>query len=194
MWYTFRFRFRWDGSSVPKWWLDLFIVDTVVRDLVDRHKASIRFWRFHRRAQNDAGGHTLSFFVYTDEHVSKSMNEAASAHQSIILLRENDLLADYRKENSGTEIEAASDPCWSKELRDAWPSYVMGISNMILELVSVIKSQREEPDGNAGIDGLATYYESVSARLAAIWQNEGSHALLHHLNAMFGYVPVLLSL
>lgn len=28
--------------------------------------------------------------------------------------------------------------------------------------------------------------------LTALWQNEGRHAFLHHLNALFGYEPILI--
>ena len=31
---------------------------------------------------------------------------------------------------------------------------------------------------------------AIDVSLNAIWRSEGSHALLHHLNALFGYRPV----
>ncbi len=33
-------------------------------------------------------------------------------------------------------------------------------------------------------------YERIEERLKELWKAEGGHALLHHLNALFGYVPV----
>ena len=36
-------------------------------------------------------------------------------------------------------------------------------------------------------------YARLNDRLCGIWQQQGRHAFLHHLNALFGYVPLLVS-
>jgi hypothetical protein len=63
---------------------------------------------------------------------------------------------------------------------------------MWLELVSQL-ARDEEPTGAAlSFDQLDGRYASAGAAITTLWQNEGRHAFLHHLNALFGYEPILI--
>jgi len=37
---------------------------------------------------------------------------------------------------------------------------------------------------------MRAFYREISQEVEATWRNEGGHAFLHHLNALFGYGPV----
>lgn len=191
-WYSFQFKFEFEQNTPPKWWLDILVIDTVVRDVMEKHKNDIGLWRFHRRADHDTSGHKLTLFCYTTEEVSIAIDEIARCHKSIVILKENSLLFDYTTGNSGSSVEGTSDPRWSIEVKKAWPYYIMGISQLILDLIDRIKNQQDPLDDGAGIDVIKRYYASINNRVIAIWQNEGGHAFLHHLNAMFGYTPILM--
>ena len=50
---------------------------------------------------------------------------------------------------------------------------------------------KDAPD--ADVDNLLQRYDNANDRITAMWQNEGRHAFLHHLNAIFGYVPITIN-
>jgi hypothetical protein len=42
-------------------------------------------------------------------------------------------------------------------------------------------------EGQASQGGLEDFYRVVNERLVELWRDEGGHAFIHHLNALFGY-------
>jgi hypothetical protein len=48
-------------------------------------------------------------------------------------------------------------------------------------------SEREFPASVRETEG---FYTRIDELVTEAWQEEGRHALLHHLNAMFGYRPI----
>ena len=164
-WYSFQFKFEFEQNTRPKWWLDILMIDTVVRDIMENHKNNIQLWRFHRRADHDESGHKFKLWCYTTEEVSIAIDEIARCHKSIGVLKENSLLLDYTTENSGSGVEGTSDPRWSNEVKKAWPYYIMGISQLILELIDLIKKQQDPLDDGAGIDVIERYYASIQGDL-----------------------------
>ena len=64
----------------------------------------------------------------------------------------------------------------------------MGVSALWLGLIDdFLEVAVEEVDDPLV---LLEEYRQVDARIAEIWRQEGQHALLHHLNAIFGYKPL----
>jgi hypothetical protein len=43
-----------------------------------------------------------------------------------------------------------------------------------------------------GFDRLEERYAGTGSDITALWKNEGRHAFLHHLNALFGYEPIVI--
>jgi hypothetical protein len=41
------------------------------------------------------------------------------------------------------------------------------------------------------ISALQDYYRTVDKEVQEAWETQGRHAFLHHLNAIFGYAPVV---
>lgn len=189
-WFSYQFRFKMQDDANPLWWLDLFVVDTIVRDVLEQYRDECHLWRFHRRAMHDASGHKLSFLCRTANDISESIHEVASSHATTRFLKEKSLLLDYTKEECGSDVEATSDSSWSHEVKKAWPFFIMGVSEMILELITQIKGQHGNLASENDLSSIENYYQSINERFTAIWRNEASHAFLHHFNAMFGYAPV----
>ena len=38
---------------------------------------------------------------------------------------------------------------------------------------------------------MVAFYQEVNTTLSELWRKEGRHAFLHHLNALFGYEPLI---
>jgi hypothetical protein len=81
-------------------------------------------------------------------------------------------------------IKDTSDPSWTPEMQRAWPHYIMGVSRFWLELIHELAASA---DKSADLD---TRYAAISDELDNLWLHQGDHALLHHLNAVFGYREV----
>jgi len=89
-------------------------------------------------------------------------------------------------------ISDTSDPNWSAPLRKAWPYYLMGASQMWLDLISGMADGEQETETPLTFDDLDHQYARINAAITTLWQNEGRHAFLHHLNALFGYEPIVI--
>ena len=63
---------------------------------------------------------------------------------------------------------------------------------MWLHLIDEIAAGEEAPPDSASPEELEAYYQRINETLTGHWQQEGRHALLHHLNALFGYQPLLM--
>ena len=67
----------------------------------------------------------------------------------------------------------------------------MGASQMWLELIS--ETLAELPSRNAALSLAENeqLYKEVNEIITSLWEVNGRHAFLHHLNALFGYNPVI---
>jgi hypothetical protein len=61
---------------------------------------------------------------------------------------------------------------------------------MWLALVSNLAEQELNTKKPTRDDELRQCYMRAYQRVGLCWQQEGGHALLHHLSAVFGYEPV----
>jgi len=195
-WFQFKFRFHTEEGRPPQWWLDLAVFDSVVRGVVRNFQSRIVLWRIHRRAGRDAAGHQFSLLVYTDEETATEIYEKVEDATIVRTLHEAALLKEYVFDNEDTacrrRVEGKSDPSWPIEIQRSWPHFIMGASEMCVALVGELKAADDTPDPSEGTMVLERYYEELSERLNNSWQQDGSHAYLHHLNALFGHTPVLL--
>lgn len=194
-WWYARFALAWSGDGTPDWHLDPLIAHRIVEPVLEAHRPDIGLWRFHRRAAHDAAGHQFSFIFHADADTARDVyaeladNPILQALQNAerVRLKTDDLTAPTRP-----DVAATSDPNWSPALAQAWPYYIMGVSEMWLSLVRQYAADRPLA-GGADLQALAGTYKHVSARLDETWSVEGQHALLHHLNAVFGYQPLTIT-
>ena len=89
-----------------------------------------------------------------------------------------------------TLIADSSDPAWSPVMQAGWPYYIYGVSRMWLHLVSHTANALIAESAPISFDETVKVYRRVDEEIDNIWQTEGHHALLHHLNAIFGYQPI----
>lgn len=194
-WWAVRFQLDWPPGGDPAWHLDALMAHQVVAPVLKNFDDKIFLWRFHRRASRDKTGHQFSFIFY---------GTPATAMDIVTLLRSDSRLARLKQDGvvnqitySDTDhigkpkIADTADPNWSEPVQRAWPYFIMGASRMWLELVEDIASRT---DGGQVPDDLAEqldFFRKVNGELTRTWQDEGRHALLHHLNALFGYGPLV---
>jgi len=195
-WWFVRFRVNWPEGAEPAWHIDLLTAHRIIKPLLEEHSRDIYLWRFHRRAARDAAGHQFSFIFFAPSETARQVYSEISQDPTLALARSagrilevvfDDLAAAARSNVSDT-----SDPNWSDALRRAWPFYLMGASQMWLDLVSQMTDDAHETKTHLAIDDLDHRYAGVHVAITRLWQNEGQHAFLHHLNALFGYEPILI--
>ena len=181
-------RFHWSPPSdgpVPTH-LDLAIAAEVVGPLLETHGADLRLWRFHRRWPADDVGHLFSWIVYAPPDTVIRLADLVRAHPLTQRLADEERLERFNVDElsgpKGAAIGATSDPDWSAEVREAWPEYIQGASRLWLGLV---RSAALDVPGD-----IDPRYRAVEARVERLWYEQADHAMLHHLNALFGYRPL----
>lgn len=194
-WWYARFRVAWPENADPSWHLDLLIAHLIVQPSLERHRPEIPLWRFHRRAARDGAGHQFSFIFFAPSGTAQHVYDEISNHPMTRELKSSgritDLICDNTETVSKPGVADTSDPNWSPVLRNAWPYYLMGASQMWIDLISSVSGDREA-ETIADLGEIENHYARVNDSINAIWQHEGRHAFLHHLNALFGYEPLVI--
>jgi hypothetical protein len=195
-WWQASFRMYWPQEQEALWHIDLLIAHEIVAPVLEQYKDRIALWRFHRRAARDEAGHQFSLLFYSS---------AATAYQVFNRLRSNELLSEMK--SSGTiisdhydntnkitkpRIKDTSDKRWPPSIRKSWPYYIMGASRMWLNLIADIRASQPNAGPFLSLQDKETLYKEVNAAITELWKQNGRHAFLHHLNALFGYEPVVL--
>jgi len=194
-WWYARFRMRWPEKTEPAWHIDPLIAHKIIAPLINSYANDIAFWRFHRRAARDAEGHQFSFTFYASQEIAKRIFQAL---QSNILLKKlkkaaiisSDVYDDTRS-ISVPNIEDTSDGNWKAPIRKSWPFFIMGVCQMWLSLIDEVAESISQKQTPSSPKKVLSFYEQVNQGIKILWQEQGCHSLLHHLNAIFGYEPVL---
>lgn len=184
-WWYIRFRMQWPEGEEALWYPDLWLADQVLRPVLDDETEAIALWRFHRRAARDGAGRQFSFIFRATPLTAARINKRIRDDALVRRLQDEGLLAQVVFEDHGSPkrsaVEDTSDPAWSTEMQRAWPHFIMGVSRLWLELIRELDRSGDWPQDPA------ERYAAISAAVDAHWRNEGGHALLHHLNAVFAY-------
>ena len=195
-WWFIRFQNRWPEGSTAEWYLDALIAHRIIAPIYDKYKDRIFLWRFHRRAARDAAGHRFSFIFYADAVTATEVILAVKRDSLLAELQRagtiKRVLADDTRQPARTDIGDTSDQRWSTIVKNTWPYFIMGASKTWLEMIDSEAERRGLSFDNTSIDELQSQYRSIDNDVRQAWQFEGHHAFLHHLNAVFGYMPVMI--
>lgn len=187
-WHIWRFRFSRADDGATQTHLDGLLADQLLFDAVLEHADEVRLWRFHRRWARDATGHQFSLMVFAPPAVARSITSGLEVAPLLKTLSEQGLLLQWRTDHMAGDAalrpSTTSDPRWPDEVQQEWPYFIMGVSRMWAGLV------RAEAGRHPGID-LHARYREADAALGQFWMHGARHALLHHLNALFGYRPLV---
>ena len=192
-WHAARFRFEWPEGAEPAWHRDLMLAHRVVGPVLAARQDRIPLWRFHRRAVRDATGHQFSFIFYADVATATEIMDALRTDALLATLQNKGIVtsihfSDPRKSQQPAVADTA-DKQWSPAVQRTWPYFIMGASRMWLGLIEAAASGKDK-DLSMNYNGLDALYRQADAEVTAAWRREGRHALLHHLNALFGYEPL----
>jgi hypothetical protein len=194
-WWAVRFRMNWPEDTPPSWYMDTLIAHPVVAPTLDHYQDRIDLWRFHRRASRDSAGHQFSFIFYTDVASARLItDEIRNDALTASLIRSGSVrrvLSEDPETITKPGIAATSDPVWPPAVQQAWPYFIDGVSRSWLELVEQTVQRSRPSVGDMSISALQDYYRTVDKEVQEAWETQGRHAFLHHLNAIFGYAPVV---
>lgn len=193
-WWRACFRMPFDEHNEPRWNLDLLLAEHLAAPALRRHAAQIPLWRFHRRAAKDALGHQFSLLFYSDRATAERLFAELQQDPLVPALIDRHylsrLIAPCGDPQPRPQLEATSDPAWDIRLQRTWPHFIMGVSAQWLALIEEVGAQF--PEESAAPDALLARYGRIQEEIDAIWREDGQHAYLHHLNALFGYQPLLI--
>lgn len=195
-WWRVAFQIDRPGTDATRWHLDLLLAHRVIAPAIMAHEHQMVAWRFHRRAADDATGHRFSFIFYAHRSVADEIYRVVQADPLLTMLK----LDGSVKQDSYTDtaviprpmIDDTSDRNWSEAMQAVWPIYINGVSQMWLTLIDIYARRLAGDSDDFSLAALEDLYMRVDAEVTARWREEGQHALLHHLNAMFGYEPLLI--
>jgi hypothetical protein len=194
-WWYARFQIEWPKDAEPLWHMDALLASEVLAPIIEEHRGEIALWRFHRRAARDHAGHQLSFIFYADPTTAARIFDRIRADSlTAQLQRAGKVLAvtcDPTASVDRPNLEDTSDRNWSPQLQRSWPYFIMGVSELWLTLVTQVAELQASREMPATLDGQLDFYSEVDQTVQTLWYREGGHALLHHLNAIFQYEPLL---
>lgn len=188
-WWVVRFKMDRPAEET-RWERDLLIAHRIASPLIGAHEAHIDLWRFHRRSAADNTGHQFSFLFFTTADVADSINQVVLDDPLVRQMLADgviqEVITDAVDHNDHPNVGDTSDPSWSPVMQNTWPYYIMGVSRMWLAMVDQV-SRESGMAADATLGEMLEHYAQVNEAINRIWQQEGYHALLHHLNAIYGY-------
>jgi hypothetical protein len=194
-WWFARFRMQWPPDTQPVWYMDLYLAHQVILPKLERFKKDIHLWRFHRRAVRDGAGRQFSFIFHASPRTAGRIFNALQTDRLVGYLKAEGVLdrAVYDDPARMTRplIEDTSDENWPASVQKTWPYYIMGASQMWLNLIAEIAGKNLTGDPPASMAEIKAFYQQVDQTVTRLWQQEGRHALMHHLNALVEYQPLI---
>ena len=194
-WWSARFRMNWPPDSDPIWYMDLYLAHQVILPLLQAHQNDIYLWRFHRRSVRDGGGRQFSFIFYASPRTARNIFQALQSDPMVGDMKLagviDDIVYDDPAKLTKPNIEDTSDKNWPVSIQKTWPYYIMGVSQMWLNLVAQVADDNLKSDSPPSIKEIETFYKQVNKTMTDLWQKQGRHAFMHHLNALFEYKPLI---
>jgi hypothetical protein len=195
-WWHARFAMNWPQGSEPSWYMDLFLAHKVISPVLSNYRKEIFLWRFHRRAARDQAGHQFSFIFYSSPETARHVYDSIKSNSHLIAMRRAGVIirATYEDTSRITRpnVEDTSDAKWSSAVQKSWPYYIMGVSQMWLDLIADFAGRTPDIEDCDSPEAVRIFYQRVNESIKETWQTEGDHAFLHHLNAVFGYEPIII--
>ena len=189
-WWYARFHLERPPGEPTRWYLGTLLAGEVIAPVFERHYSDILIWRIHRRAPRDKHGHVFSFIFYASaaaaERIYADIGGNAVLRQ---LLQDGQVLRTSFDDVSRIrrpDIEDTSDTSWLPVVQQTWPALIMGASRMWLDMVTLMATRQTETSD------LEQRYRAVNEEINRIWAEQGQHAVLHHLSAIYGYQPLLI--
>ncbi|MEE9354660.1 MAG: hypothetical protein V3U75_03635 [Methylococcaceae bacterium] len=186
-WWYARFRIHWPKKSKPRWHMGEMIAVEIINPILLAHRADIDWWRFHRRAARDGHDHVFSFIFYSTPSIAEQIYSEIKQDAELKQLQEEQQIIWLGFDNPAKigrpDLEDTSDKHWPIVIQKSWPKYIMGVSEMWLDVILQLTTEFEgQEQGEAK-------YRKIHHQFTELWKANGQHAWLHHLNALHAYQP-----
>lgn len=189
-WWYARFHIDWPEDESARWYMGTLIGGEVIAPIFAEYYQDVFIWRVHRRASRDGYGHVFSFIFYSTPQGAQRIYSAIESNAVVRSLLESGKLTSVDVDDvtriTRPNIEDTSDKHWPLSVQKTWPAMIMGTSRMWLDLVSELAANE------SATGGLDAKYQNVQDAITTIWQEQGQHAMLHHINAIYAYQPLLI--
>ena len=194
-WWYARYRMTWPPETDPVWHMDLYLAHQIILPLFQEYQNDIMLWRFHRRAARDGAGRQFSFIFYASPLTARNVFHSLQSNPLVDNLKfagviEMDVYDDPAR-ITRPNIEDTSDRNWPVSIQKTWPYYIMGASQMWLNLIDQVAGESLENDPPSSLQEIEAFYKRVDETVTVLWQNKGRHVFMHHLNALFEYKPLI---
>ncbi len=190
-WHIINFKIKWDRILPCKdFFIDLIIIDLLFSPVIKKFKPNLVLWRLHRSATNE--GHIVRFIFYTTTETAKEVFEFITSNSFYTFIKDNYLETEIDLKEGSNKIEATSDGKWPIEIQKSWPYYIMGASEMFINLIEDIKKKKTDKINKDNRVQLENYYKEIEEEIIDQWVRYGQHSFFHHLEAIFGYNPTWL--
>ena len=192
-WWQLSFKLSWPSDETLDLSSNLMLAEQVLLPVLLEHEEQLHLWRFHRRAARDATGHQFSLIFFAGQETAEQIGRQVIENELTIWLQQASKVKETRLySRSPAElglVEETSDRGWPVEIQRSWPWFIMGASQSWLMQVQQISQQIGLAESMRYAE-LLEHYRQVETRMNAQWRENGQHAYLHHLNALYGYEPV----
>ena len=170
-WWYARFRLNWPPNTDPIWYMDLYLAHQVILPLL------------------------FSFIFYASPRTAQKIFQTLQSDPMAVNMKSggviDDIVFDDPAKLTRPNIEDTSDKNWPVSIQKAWPYYIMGVSQMWLNLIAQVAGDNLKSDPPSSIEEMKAFYKQVNQAVTDLWQKQGRHAFMHHLNALFGYEPLI---
>jgi len=188
-WWQASFHRPYKEQDEPAWHLDALVAYKIIKPILD-NSPDVKLWRFHRRAAEDNSGQQFSFIFFSSRANAEQIYRAIQSSpltQHLLQQHYFERLSFYDIDKKiRSAMEDTSDPHWPSELQKTWPFFIMGVSQTWLGLIEQYYQAQPVIDEQDLVQ-LSDSFKQVNDKINKLWELNGNHAFLHHLNALFGY-------
>ena len=189
-WWYARFHIARPDEDDTQWHIGTLLGGEVVAPLFEQHPGDILIWRIHRRAPRDEHGHVFSLVFYSSAAGAQRVYGAIDANPVLAQLLRDGQVSKVRFDDveriKRPGVADTSDRNWPAVVQHTWPALAMGASRMWLDSVSLLAAEQADD-----VD-LEQRYRQVNEEIGRLWAEQGQHAVLHHLSAIYAYEPILI--
>ncbi|MCK4788025.1 MAG: hypothetical protein KAV87_30005 [Desulfobacteraceae bacterium] len=169
------------------------IANEIFAPMIEKFQEDIRVWRFHRSFHSAKDSHPFRLKFYAVDGMQSKITKYVKSHTLYQKLKKEDLLylkpgkdVICEKLTTDTAIKDDNDPQWSDEIKEIWPYYIHGVSRAWLRMIQVF-ADKEKSLPQSSFEENLDFYDRINRLIEQQWVKWGLHAMLHHLNAVFGY-------
>ena len=200
-WHVIRFKFRMlpeghnykmiNRGDSP---VHSLTANEILGPIIQKCEQEMILWRFQRSFRPNKAWHPFTFKFYGPRSLVPEINKLIQSNEVYRMMKEEGLLelnddkdVACRALTDCPAVKDDNDPNWSDEIKEIWPYYIHGVSQAWLRLIEVFTEQVEGQMPRSSFKEKIDFHDTVNKRIEEQWTKHGQHAMLHHLNAVFGY-------